>query len=248
MRLLTLSLAAAALAVAQQPSLIIPHIADGGGWKTTVAVYSFSNARVTVTFRASDGSKLTLPINNRGLVSSLDVDMAPSTSIYLETSGSQPDVRVGWVQVDQPEGHTPVKGFAIFRQSVAGRPDFEAVSIGMRGSDSITFPFDNTNGFATGFAIVNLGSSDCTVGAGPIHDEFGTALTAETRMTGAFPANGHGAFLITDKMPELANRRGYLVFNVQGGCGPQGIAMVGLRFSPSGPFTNLLPLRTAIPF
>lgn len=245
-RLPILALFAVVVAFAEPP-LIIPHIADGGGWRSTVVIHSSSSlARLLITFRGGDGQKIAVPVTNFGTVSSLEVEMTAASSIYLETSGTASNVRVGWVEVSQLAGAAPVRAFAVFRQSVPGRPDFEAVSMGARPSDSVTFPFDNTNGLATSFAVVNTAPAACTITVSPIYDEFGNLLSTEQKVIGHLLANGHSAFVAADKIPELANKRGHLTFGPILGCGSGGVAVLGLRFNPSGPFTNLPPLGTSL--
>lgn len=236
-----------AVAFSQSPSpLVIPHIADGGGWKTSIAIYNgFSNdiARISVIFRNNDGQRILVPVSNYGMVSSIDLEMMPESSVYLETLGTGADVQTGWVEVDQLTSTTPIRGFAVFRQIVPGRPNFEAVSIGMRAAQIMTFPFDNTNGLVTGFAAVNLGPGTCTVAVSSIFDEKGSALLRDPRLVGTLQTNGHMSFVGTDRIPELVGRRGYLTFQPRIDCGTGGMAMLGLRFTPDGPFTNLLPLN-----
>ena len=250
-RLAAFGLWTAALAFGQQPPLIIPHIADGGGWKSTIVIFNsfaINTARVGIIFRNSDGFKVAVPLNNYGTVSALELDMLPQSSVYLETAGTSPGVQVGWVEVNQPAGATAVRGYAVFRQAVPGRPDFEAVSMGIRAIRSMTFPFDNTNGFVTSFAVVSLSPSGCTISVSPIYEESGNELRTEARMVADLAAQGHLAFVSTDRVPELANRRGYLTFSPLPSCQPGGLAMVALRFNPSGAFTNLPPLSAVSPF
>ncbi len=228
------------------PPILIPQIADGGGWKSTVVVlnsFSVHPAQVSILFRNSDGSKLTLPLEKFGTLASLEIELPAQGSIFLETTGTSQNVQVGWVEINQPTGAVAVKAFALFRQSVPGRPDYEAMAPGLRMTDATTFPFDNTKGFATSFAAVNLATSDCTLAATAIYDESGNPLITEPRLIAALPSRGHSAFLSTDKVPEMANKRGYVSFDVTTlACAPGSMAMMALRFNPTGPFTNLLPL------
>jgi hypothetical protein len=247
-RLLAVACLSASLAFGQ--SLVIPHIAAGGSWKTTVAVFNtFSTdiTKVSVIFRGDDGTKILVAVTGRGNVSSVDLDLLPQSSVYLEVLGTRPEVQVGWVEVVQLTGTQPVRGFAVFRQTAPGRPDFEAVSPGMRAASEMTFPFDNTNGLVTGFGVVNLAAGACTVGVTAVFDETGKSLTTDPRLIGTLYGNGHVSFVATDKIPELADRRGYVTFKPLIACGDGGMAMVGLRFNPLGPFTNLLPLALIAP-
>jgi hypothetical protein len=249
-RTLALALLLTSLALAENP-LAIPHVADGGGWRSTITIfnsYAHEEARVQLKFRAGDGSLLDMPLLNYGLVRTLELELAVDSSVYLETAGVQPNVRTGWVEVNQLSGAVPVRAFAVFRQTVPGRPDFEAISLGTRAASAITFPFDNTSGSTTSFAAANLGNTACSVAVSPIRDEAGRSLAPAPRAVFSLLANGHTSFISTDLMPELAGKRGYLQFYPSFGCGSGGIAMVGLRFNSFGPFTNLVPLSATSPF
>jgi len=254
-RIAGLGLFTAVLALGQQPPLIIPHLADGSTgegsrWRTTIVLfnsYSLQVARVSVVFRGGEGTRLAVPLANHGVVSSVEVDMLAQTSVYLETTGASPNAQVGWIEVNQQSGLWPVKGYAIFRQMAPGRPDYEAVAMGTRASRTLTFPFDNTNGVVTSFAVVNLSPSSCGIEVSPAYEESGTSLLGAPKLIAQAAPNGHLAFVSTDRLPELANRRGYLTFASGINCAPGGFAMMGLRFNPYGPFTNLQPLTNPPP-
>lgn len=235
---------------AETSPLVLPHFADGGGWKSQIAVFNTFGvdfAHVVIQFRGSEGEKVAVPLAQYGTVSSLDVELGTQRSLFLETSGTRPVVQTGWVEIIQVSGSTPVRAYAVFRQTVPGRPDYEAVSTGMRVAAWMTFPFDNTEGLVTGFAVVSLGVSACTVGVSPIFDEAGNSLASQPKVAGNLAASGHTAFVATDRIPELAGKRGYLKIFPLFGC-TGGIAALGLRFNPSGPFTNLPPLSAETPF
>ena len=250
-KLVLLALSTIGVAFAQQPPLVIPQFADGGGWRSTIAVFNNGvNAvpvRIIIKFRSDSGTLVQVPLNGYGSLDTLETDLGVQSALFLETTGVSPTVQAGFVEVDQLTGGGAVEGFALFRHSVPGRPDYEAVSDGMRAASSMTFAFDNTNGNVTSFAIANLSSSNCTVGAFPIFDEFGNALVGGAKLIGNLNASGHTAFVSTDLIPEIANKRGHLIFSPLIACGTGGFAMLGLRFNSQGPFTNLLPLAVTLP-
>jgi hypothetical protein len=234
----------ATAALAETSPLALPQFADGGGWRSSLVIvntFGVDSAHIVINFRGQDGRRVVVPLEGYGAISSLDVHVPIQSSLYLETTGTSPVAQSGWVEIQQKEGSNPVRAYAVFRQSVPGRPDYEAVSVGMRAAAGMTFPFDNTAGFVTSYSLVNFGLSDCTVGVSPIYDEGGTALASRPRVAANVAANGHIAFVSTDRMPELAGKRGYLKFFPMFGCSG-GIGALGLRFNPNGPFTNLLPL------
>jgi len=72
-----------------------------------------------------DSSGELLPTSSR-----FNVDLAPYASAVIETAGSGPNTIVCWATLDEDIDTTTNAGAvsltAIFKQSIAGRPDFEA--------------------------------------------------------------------------------------------------------------------------
>ncbi len=240
---------AAALAAEISP-LAIPQFADGGGWKSTMAVFNtfgVDAARLRINFRNREGQIVPVPLEGYGPTGSLEVELPTQRSLFLTSTGAAAVTQSGWVEIVQLSGSTPVRAYVVFRQVVPGRPDFEAFAVGMRAAAGMTFPFDNTDGLVTSFAVVNLGVSDCAIGVSPIIDEAGNSLSTPGRVAANVAPNGHAAFVSTDRLPEIAGKRGYLKFYPAFGC-TGGIAMVGLRFNSTGPFTNMSPLEVNAPF
>jgi len=124
-----------------------------------------------------------------------------------------------------------VGGLAIFRQRVSGRPDFEAASplVGNIGSRFL-LPFDNTQAFITGIALVNPSDRQVNVQVS-IRDENGVVLATPFVL---LPAFGQTAFALPDRFSAAANRRGVIEVSCA-----TGVSGLGLRFNPSGAFTSL---------
>ena len=97
-------------------------------------------------------------------------------------------------------------------------------------SHGLLLPFDNSGGFATGVALVNIGAA----GTLPIiiRDGNGTLLLNQDLPIGA---GAHSSFSLAEKFPIAAGRVGTL--EIGSGLG----VMLGLRFNPSGSFTAILP-------
>ena len=68
----------------------IPHIVDGGGWKTSISVMNLANLaqRVTVNFWSDQGRSLSLPVVAVGPASSIYFDLPANGLGVLETTGS----------------------------------------------------------------------------------------------------------------------------------------------------------------
>jgi hypothetical protein len=123
-------------------------------------------------------------------------------------------------------------GFAIFRQTVPnGRSSEGTVPLQTQFPSTITMAYDDTAGFATGVALVNLSNFTPTTIAATIWDDSGTQLGTEYL---TIPLGGHTSFVLSDQFVQTAERRGIVQFQCL--CGFTGL---GLRFSPFGTFTSL---------
>ena len=185
----------------------IAHIADGADWKTTITVVNLLSVRQTVTlsFWDDNGQKWALPIAGGVSVEQKFFDLQPNASGFLETSDLAAGVSTGWATVQgSVGGASGVGASAIFRSHGAGHQDSEAVSaMSVATTNGVIIPFDNRNGFITGIAIANAGtSSNIPV---TIRDDVGVFILTEN-----IPVNpgGHIAFPLTDRYPQLRGRAG----------------------------------------
>jgi hypothetical protein len=137
---------------------ILPQLAFGGGWYTALYFTNTNNSPVsfTVSFIGDNGQPLNIP-NLGG--STVTVNLAARGTTIMEA----PNVGAlsqGYVSAALPAG---VAGYGVFRQTLAGITDQEAV-VPLSGTTATTSTvvFDETT-FVTGVAIVNLGPTDTTV-------------------------------------------------------------------------------------
>lgn len=216
------------------------QIASGGGWKTTLTLVNIGSASnsVKVAFRMDDGRPLTLPlaITQRGAsdsatASSLDRTLDAGATLLVESEApASAAPLVGWAEVNSSQ---PVAGFAIFRQRSRDGRDAEGTATleTTRGS-RLFVPFDNSAGFATAVAIVNLTADAATITA-TIRDDNGAQIGSQPF---ALTGMGHTSFAIGERFPITNGRRGSIEFQTAGG---GAIAGLGLRFSPSASFTSV---------
>jgi len=134
------------------------QFAFGGGWYS--AIY-FTNTSLTdvsfpVTFTADNGTPLNIPSIGG---SSKTVTLAAGASTVIEALNNVPDLRQGYVTVTVPPG---VTGYGVFRQSVAGVPDQEAVVPLSVFGGNIPMVFDETK-YIFGVSIVNPNNQPTTV-------------------------------------------------------------------------------------
>jgi hypothetical protein len=206
---------------------VLPQFVFGGGWYT--ALY-FSNSKTTavsfqVNFVADNGTPLNVPALGG---SSVAVSIPAGGSVRIEAPNIGALVQ-GYATVTLPEG---VTGYGVFRQTVPGIPDQEAVvPLANAGSSSASLTFDDTN-FITAAGIVNPNSVPVVVtvtATNALGGALGTAtLSLAARNKTAVPLRN------LTGLSGFANNRGTVTFTVSTG----NIAVLGLRFFGSA-FTSI---------
>jgi hypothetical protein len=216
------------------------QIASGAGWKTTLTIVNLSAGpnSLNVSFRGEDGSPLILPlvVTQQGVAqsataSSVNQTLGAGATLLIESEGPvSSGILVGWAEV---LSSAPVSGFSIFRQRGQDGRDLEGTaSLQSITSSDLILPFDNTAGFATGVALVNLMTDPAIVNA-VIRDDNGTQMGLQVVV---LSGKAHTSFFIADRFSITSGRRGTIEFqNTAGGA----VAGIGLRFNPSGSFTSV---------
>jgi hypothetical protein len=215
----------------------LSQIAAGGGWITVITLVNTSSAAVpvTVAFHSDDGSALPLLLTTTlqgvtkvATTSSVNAVVNPNATLLISTGDQIPATVVGWADVSGPLG-----GFGIFRYTPqSGSPSEGTVPLQTQIPSSITLPYDNTAGFVMGVALANLSTSSRDVTA-TTWDDKGVQLGSQAIK---IPGSGHTAFVLPDKIGLTAGKRGFVTFQSST---PDGIAGLGLRFSPAFTFTSL---------
>jgi hypothetical protein len=239
---------------------VLSQFAAGGGWDTTIWVMNSSSAAVpirlvfhgddgTQVFKTSAGTPVPVPltITQQGnsqvqTLTTLDRVLNPNTTLAIGGGlGLAPNVE-GWIDL---LGTSAVSGFAVFRYAPGGlaegasgfvTPWEGTVPLQSQVSlSTMTLPFDNTNGFATGIAIGSLSASAATITA-TFFDVNGNALGSP--QTISFAANGHTAFMVN---PGPSNQNWSFTAGQQGIVRFTGAPMMGLglRASPYGTLTSV---------
>lgn len=215
------------------------QIASGGGWKTTLIIVNLSSTRnsTRVTLRGDDGRALTLPLTviQQGVpqavtASLVDRTVEPGATLLIESEAlASSATLVGWAEVISSG---PVSGYAIFRQRGQDGRDAEGTApVESSRTSSLILPFDNTAGFVTGVALVNLANEAVILNA-TIRDDNGVQSGLQAV---ALPAMGHTSFAVPDRFSITGSRRGTIEFrNTAGGA----VTGLGLRFSASS-FTSI---------
>ena len=154
---------------------ILPQFAFGGGWYSAIYLTNGGTASVSfpVSFTGDNGLPLTVPSIS---ASSTTITLAPGASTKIEAPNVGP-LTQGYVSMTLPVG---VTGYGVFRQSVPGVADQEAVvplSVATAGFASLVY--DETNNLVTAVAIANTSSVTTTVTI--------TAFDSTGTVIGTFP-------------------------------------------------------------
>jgi hypothetical protein len=162
------------------------QFASGGGWKTTLTLVNLSPTQnsVRLGFRGADGRPLTLPvvITQQGASQpavSVDRTIEPGATLVVESEApASVATLVGWAEVTSSG---PLAGFAIFRQRGPDGRDSEGTApVESSRASSLVLPFDNTGGFSTGVALVNV-TTDAVVIKSTRRYAMKTALSSVCR-------------------------------------------------------------------
>lgn len=222
---------------------VIPHIVDGASWQTSFFLTNLGSevAYFAVFFLDNSGELMPLPLVGLGPSLRVTGKLESGQTVEFKTPGTSGTLLQGSAQMfalDRPAEDSNAKvvpskigGYAIFRQRVPGRPDFEAVAPLSSSFDTrFTIVFDNRDGYSTGVAIVNAGFSDSPVTV-VARDLLGVHLTSDSFVLG--PSEKR-VFSVPERYPALARRVGVLQFSTTNDF----LSGLGLRFSPGGAFTS----------
>jgi uncharacterized repeat protein (TIGR01451 family) len=206
---------------------ILPQFAFGGGWYSALYFTNLTNAPVSFPLNlvSDDGTPLNVPAL-AGATTTVTLPAYETGIIEAPNLGSV--VQQGYALFTLPSG---VYGYGVFRQSVPGRADQEAVvPFSTASATSNTLTWDDTN-FTTAVAIVNPSSTSTTV-AVTLQDSSGNIMTSSVSL----PPNQKRETPLRSLpgLEAMVGRRGSAQFTVSSG----NVAVLGLRFNESA-FTSI---------
>lgn len=218
--------------VVSTPSMFIPQIVSGGGWKTSVALVNLDQGPVTYSIKFQDDDGRALPVTLTPGGASPSGTLAAGGTYFAETAGGSTS---GLLQGSAEIATSGKLGVSVgLRQAGAGGTYQEATLTGMAPASSFSFLFDNAQGrttiaLANGNGTVSLNVSLVAQG------EDGTLAQGSVTL----PPRGHSAFALTAVLPSLAGLRGSLKITAPS----PDLAAIGLRFDPNGSFTSVPALQ-----
>src|SRR5665213_3905 len=227
-------------------TLIIPDVADGGGWQSTIVLTNTSTnpAVATLNFHSDIGTTgATQPWSPSFLEVSSTTGMvlASGSTIYLHTPGTAAVLTQGWAELDSDVG---IVAYAIFSNHQT-TPYRDATSPAVAASNRILVPYNDANGFVTAIAVTNPTGASQAIQVG-FRNDAGVLLTALP----VVPALGHMTFVLSTQFPQIGGHLGLAEFYSATG----NISILSLAFNPtqsdaSAPvyFQSGPPLITAPP-
>ena len=212
----------------------MPQVAFGGGWETTLTLANLgtSASPLRLNFFNDSGSPLPVPLSwpETGSADGLPPAIlsqhtigAKSLLVLDSQQDGSPTGQSGWAQSFAPDSN--LTGFSVFRYKPSGQE--AVVPLETRNAAPYSLAFDNSSGVSTGVALANLASSPVIILL-TFQDETGTGIGAAQLN---LPPHGHASFMLADRYPPTAGRRGITVFSTP--VGGQ-ISVLGLRAAPTG--------------
>ena len=210
-----------------QQNLVIPQIADGGGWQTTIVITNtYSGAgSVSLTFfqDTSNGNTMAWTPPFIETVNLQNIGVGPSGTVFLHTMASAPITTSGYAVLTGP---STITAYAIFTQL-----NQDGTAEATPATNDILVPFDNTNGFVTSVGIANPTAQSVNFAVG-MQLSGGGASSQLTAIQ--LPPGGHKAFALPIQFPTSAAQKGLIEFSTSTGS----ISELALRFNPTGAFTT----------
>lgn len=208
------------------------HLAVGGGWESTIELISASQtpANAHLKFFDDSGNPLSLPLNVAGTATSnsaLDQMLAPYQHVVVDSYAPDGPAVVGSAQLTTDGS---ISGFIRFRYDPTGQEAI--VPLETRNAAAYILAFEDVNGFATGAALSNLASQQANV-AIVIRDSIGNVIGSDQIL---LPANGHTAFMLSDRFLPTVNQIGTIEFDAPAG---GSISVLGLHANPSGAVSTI---------
>jgi hypothetical protein len=210
----------------QQFQSVLPQFVFGGGWYSALYFSNGTSNTVSflVTFTTDNGTPMGVP----GVGNSKQVTLAPLGTAIIEAQNVGA-LTQGYASVTLPTG---VSGYGVFRQSVTGKPDQEAV-VGLKNANATSnfLTWDDT-GFTTSVAMVNPSTVTANVTI-TVWDVNGNVVGTSTQglQPGTKVETAMRGFL---GLSGMAGQRGSALFTVLSG----NVSVLGLRFGSTA-FTSI---------
>jgi len=216
---------------------VVPHLAFGGGWGSSILLINQSPVRATfaVALRSSRGRKANWPLDPLPAACECHETghyvLPPRASLRIAVAPNEKEEISCWAEVFST---VLVTGHVTYSYTTSNGTRSEVtIPFEPIGSPQLAIPFDNEKGNQTGLALLNLSSTHLDALVMAFWSDHGDLIGAST-----IPLNGecHEAFMVPAKFPVTAQRRGIVVVrSLSGGA----VSAIGLRMNGAGLFSSL---------
>jgi sugar lactone lactonase YvrE len=223
---------------------VLGHIAAGGVWTTRAYLTNISASPLAVNLavHTDDGSIVPLNVAQQGATQVFNGNlftgvMNPNSTIVVDMGAGLPNTATGWIDVLTTGAANSMAGFAIFRNTLnsSGAVSEGTSPLQTQFESKMDVNFDNTGGYNTDLAIVNLSTSATTVTA-TVLDQNGNLLgTYSLSLNG----NGHTAFIFPNQFGVTANQQGLVQFVSNSGGSLAGVGLRANTGAATGSFTSV---------
>ncbi len=151
----------------------ISHIADGGGWRTSIILMNTDTvpALYTVSFQSDSGASYVPPLALGSATGTIPV----GGSTIIETADTASALSEGWAQVTSSQS---VSGTAIFRYDPWSQE--AAVPLLTTGGTKLEIPYQVGNGLVLGVALANPSATQTASLTEVIRGQSGNQLASRT--------------------------------------------------------------------
>lgn len=218
-----------------RPNLLyLPHVADGGGFTTSITLVNRGAAPAEVRWRFRTMNASGAPQDWRPFllnVSGPVLSIEPGAAHTIHTRGDGALPTSGWAEFTVQGS---VGGFAVFQRS-SGDDNVQeaAIPLGVAAEQAWLVPFDHTEGKLSALALVNPSESATVRVDYILRGDDGVELTRG--LLAELGPSAHVAFAVPERVAAAAGVRGTLEVAPRGGS----VMSIGLLFLPNGAFTSL---------
>jgi hypothetical protein len=212
----------------------LPQIAHGGGWRTSLLLLNTGSSRAAYKLRFYNGQGAEYTPAPAPGSAPFESNLPDGSAAAIELAGGA-EVAQGWCLV---RGSPDINALAVFRQTVPGRPDFEASVLMGERDRRLIIPVEVMGQYTTGVALVNPEASAQTIRLA-LRDARGIEAG---HATVALPPNGHTTFALGTAQAPAGLPGGVSgVLEIQAETGLR-VAAIGLRFNLAGGAFTTLPV------
>ena len=208
--------------------IVLTQFADGGGWSTRILFANPTDRDVLVQtlVYGEDGQELDPALR-------FSRTMRAKETATFSSPGTAQNVRVGWVSVS---AGADISLTGIYTYSVPGQPDFDAAVPPRVPTYYMLAPYDNTQSFVTGMALVNPRNQRVSL-VFTFRDENGVPLLTRTIVLNP---QSHLNYVLREQFPAVAGTKGSVEVTGRADDGtPSEFTAIGILANPTGPFTTL---------